>query len=73
MGKLIRAVGQSRTFIALEDFMADYGLCIAAFCLGVILVYALWFRRHPEDFYGFYGFEESEQEVAIEEIDHAHE
>ena len=51
MKEILTRIGNSAAFLRLEDFMAEYGLYIAAFCLGMITVYALWLRRHPEDFY----------------------
>ena len=51
MKEILTKIGNSAAFLKLEDFMAEYGLYIAAFCLGMITVYALWLRRHPEDFY----------------------
>ena len=51
MKELLTRIGNSAAFLKLEDFMAEYGLYIAAFLSGMLAVYAIWFHRRPEDFY----------------------
>ncbi len=51
MQEIIEKIGNSAAFTAFQDFVADYGLYIAAFLTGMLIVYAIWFKKHPEDFY----------------------
>lgn len=61
-------IAESDWFDAYMDFMAAYGLYIAAVGLGFLLCMVWWWFKHPED---FYDYEEDEsEEVWFEEIDH---
>lgn len=55
---------------AWQEFCLNYAGYIIALLCGILLAAAIWFRRHPEDFY-WVEEDEAEQAVEIEEIDHA--
>lgn len=65
MSNFIQSVYDSSWFSAFTDFMADYGLYIAAVGIGFLAAIAWWWHCHPEDFASVQD-EEPEEDVQEE-------
>lgn len=57
------------------EFVDAYGEYIVLFLLGSLLTHLMWFIKYPDEFIGLFvkyvDDEDADQDVEIEEIDHA--
>lgn len=57
------------------EFVDAYGAYIVLFLLGSLLTHLMWFIKCPDEFIGLFvkyvDDEDADQDVEIEEIDHA--